>query len=231
MHEARLVLLDLRIGQMRRQHRKFAPAGRHGLGHGAACVLPRNAPAGGGMGEHAVARPLRGLRKTIRPTQLWRLRQGHQQRGLGKRQPPRLLAEIGKRGGAHPFQVAAERCQAKVEAAGSRLWRSDVRDRARTAPAAACPPRYARARPGAGARLAWSASSRPKRCGDGAQAARRRGRSPKHRRRGVSGSVCPRRRSAWRDSADRPAPARRAGASDHRRWCRRAAGDRCDRAP
>ena len=96
MHQARLIVLDLRIGQMRRQQRKFAPAGRHGLGHGAACVLPRNDLAAGGMGEHAVARPLRGHRKTIRATQLWRLWQGYQQGGLGKRQPLRLLAEIGK---------------------------------------------------------------------------------------------------------------------------------------
>ena len=46
----------------------------------------------------------------------------------------------------------------------------------------------------------------------------------------ATGSACPRRPSAWRDSAGRHPWPRPAAASGRRAWCRRAAGGRCGRA-
>ena len=44
-----------------------------------------------------------------------RLRQRDQQSCLAEREPARLLAEIGKRCGAHAFEIAAKRGEAQVE--------------------------------------------------------------------------------------------------------------------
>ena len=65
--------------------------------------------------EHAVARGTRRLGIAVQPARLRRLRQGHQQRRFGQGQPLRLLAEIGDRGGADAFEIAAERRQREIE--------------------------------------------------------------------------------------------------------------------
>ena len=54
-------------------------------------------------------------RMTIEPAAFRRLRQRHQQRRFRQRQPLRLLAEIGDRGGADAFEIAAERRQRQIE--------------------------------------------------------------------------------------------------------------------
>ena len=116
MDRAALVALDLRVGEVRGQHGEVAPRYRHALRHGPRRVLARDHAGGQHAGEHVVARAPRGVRKAIRAAGLGRLRNGNQQCGLANRQPPRLLAEIGHRGSAHAFQVAAEGCQPQVDA-------------------------------------------------------------------------------------------------------------------
>ncbi len=58
-------------------------------------------------GEHAVAGGAGVPSVTVGAAALGQLRQGDEQRRLRDRQPARLLAEIGERGGAHAFEVAA----------------------------------------------------------------------------------------------------------------------------
>jgi len=65
--------------------------------------------------QHAIARGMRSLRITVEPAAFRRLRQRDQQCGFGKRQPLRLLAEIGDGGGADTFEVAAERRQRQIQ--------------------------------------------------------------------------------------------------------------------
>ena len=100
---------------MRRQnrHRLAQPRHRHRLGlrrvvfrHHAILDHPR---------QHAVARGVRGFRITVEPAALRRLRQRHQQCCFRKRQPLRLLAEIGDGGGADAFEIAAERRQRQIQ--------------------------------------------------------------------------------------------------------------------
>ncbi len=75
----------------------------------------RDHAGGGGVGENAVAGASRGFRIAIRPARLRRLRQGNEERGLGQRQPARLLAEVGERRGPDAFEVAAEGCEPQIE--------------------------------------------------------------------------------------------------------------------
>ena len=70
---------------------------------------------GGGAVEHAVARHARDLRRAVGPARFRRLRQRYQQSRLMQRQPLRLLAEIGQRGGAHAFKIAAIGGKAEIE--------------------------------------------------------------------------------------------------------------------
>src|SRR3982750_406122 len=65
--------------------------------------------------EHAVARFARRIGIAIEPAGLRGLRQRDQQRGFSQRQPLRLLAEIGDRGGANAFEVAAVRRERQIE--------------------------------------------------------------------------------------------------------------------
>jgi hypothetical protein len=58
-------------------------------------------------GEHAVARRLRGLAVAVRPPPFRQLRQRHEEGRLCDGQALRLLAEIGERGCAHAFEIAA----------------------------------------------------------------------------------------------------------------------------
>ena len=66
--------------------------------------------------EHAVARELRLLGKAIGPAIFRRLRQRHEQRRFAEREPPRLLAEIGERGRADAFEIAAIRREREIKA-------------------------------------------------------------------------------------------------------------------
>jgi hypothetical protein len=65
--------------------------------------------------EHPVAGVARGLDRAIGPALLGRLRQSHQQRRLAQGQAARLLAEIGERGRAHAFEIAAVGREAEIE--------------------------------------------------------------------------------------------------------------------
>ncbi len=71
--------------------------------------------------QHPVARRARRLRRAVGPALLRRLRQRDQKRRLGDRQPARLLGEIGERGRAHAFQIAAERRDRHIAVENARL--------------------------------------------------------------------------------------------------------------
>ena len=103
------------IGGVRRQHRHLAAPGRHRLGFGERDLVGRHGAGRGKTVEHAVARGTRDLGKPIRPAQLRRLRQCYQQRRFAKRQPPRLFAEIGERGGTDALDVAAIGREIEIE--------------------------------------------------------------------------------------------------------------------
>jgi hypothetical protein len=115
MHEARLALLDLGVGEVRREHGELAARGRHALASRAPCLVGGDHAVGDGVGQHAVARAPRRLGKSVGTAQLGRLRQRHEQGRLGQRQAARLLAEIGERGCAHALQIAAEGGEAQIE--------------------------------------------------------------------------------------------------------------------
>ena len=163
---------------------------------------------------------------------LRRLRQRDQQGRLGQRQPPRLLAEIGERGGAHAFEVAAERRQPQIEAQDRVLGQPPLQLRARAAPGGSCRRRCARARPAAGAPPAWSASSRPRRCAGGAT-------SCQPARPNAPGVDAVMRAEALVLEGDQHGEIARVDILDLDRQppaavgapCRRAAAGRCDRAP
>ena len=55
------------------------------------------------------------FRQTVWPSRLGRLRDRDQQCGFAEREPSRLLAEIGMRGRAHAFQVAAVGGEREIE--------------------------------------------------------------------------------------------------------------------
>jgi len=65
--------------------------------------------------KHAVARAMGGLRRAVGPAHFRRLRDRDQHRGLAEREAPRLLAEIGERGGACAFEIAAVRRKPEIE--------------------------------------------------------------------------------------------------------------------
>ena len=115
MHLRLRRLGDDLVGDVRRQHRHRAAAARHRLGLGERDLVGRHGTGRGEAVEHAVARGTRALGKAIRPAQLRRLRQRHQERRFAKRQPPRLLAEIGKRRGADALDVAAIGREIEIE--------------------------------------------------------------------------------------------------------------------
>ncbi len=109
------ILLARPVGQMRGQRRhlealaqdRFGPRGPHAaLAQHPGILHPL---------QHPVTRRLRRPGVQVGPARAGRLRQRHQQRGFGRGQPARRLAEIGQAGGADPFQVAAEGCAVEVE--------------------------------------------------------------------------------------------------------------------
>ena len=188
-------------------------------------------PAASMRAEHVIARALCGRGKAIRTAHLGRLRNGDQQGRFAHRQPPRLLAEIGERGRAHAFQVAAERRQPEIEPQDLVLRQPPVELQ-----------RQQRLADLADQGFLVHAQQQPRHLHGDGRAARQRApvaqqqpsgpcRPPADRRRDGGGSACPRRRSAWRGSAGRPPSPPPAGASGRRARCRRAAAGRCGRAP
>ena len=107
---------DRPVGGVRRQHRhaggaRSAPA-RPWRARSRRPALCRSRRSGRARGRAPCAPP---SARAIRPAQLGRLRQRHQQRRLAERQPPRLLAEIGERGGADAFDIAAIGREIEIE--------------------------------------------------------------------------------------------------------------------
>ena len=82
-------------------------AGRNIVDRGASGLAFAEQPGLDHARQHAVACGLRIVAKTIRTAAFRQLRQCHQQRRFRDRKALRLLAEIGKRGGAHAFEIAA----------------------------------------------------------------------------------------------------------------------------
>ncbi len=111
-------ILDRRhglIGGMRCEdrHRLAQPRYRHGFG--LSRILGRDAAVFDHAIEHAVARRAGHVGMAVEATGFRRLRQRHQQRGFRQRQPLRLLAEIGDRGGPDALEIAAERRQRQIQ--------------------------------------------------------------------------------------------------------------------
>ena len=102
------------FGGVRGEHREGLAGLRDRLALGRLRLLRRDETARRDAVEHARARDASRLGKALRPARLRRLRQRHQQRRLADRQLARLLAEIGERGGAHAFEIAAERRQHQI---------------------------------------------------------------------------------------------------------------------
>ena len=115
MHFRLRRLGDDPVGDMRRQQRHRAAAGRHRFGFGERDFVGGHRANRSEAVEHAVARGARILGKTIRPAQLRRLRQCNQERRFAKRQPPRLFAEIGERRGTDALDVASIGREIEVE--------------------------------------------------------------------------------------------------------------------
>ena len=77
----------------------------------------RRQHAGGSDGlEDKVARTQRGVGVAIEASCFRRLRQRHQQCGLGVGELARLLAEVPERGGTHAFDATAEGGEGEIEA-------------------------------------------------------------------------------------------------------------------
>ena len=103
------------VGGMGGEHRHRRASCRHRLGLRLRDLGVGEQAARRDAVEHAVARAPRRLGGAVRPPRLRRLRQRDEQRRLAERQPPRLLAEIGERGGADAFEIAAIGREAQVK--------------------------------------------------------------------------------------------------------------------
>ena len=106
---------DRLIGRMGAEHRHRPAPGVHSRCLCLRDLVERNAAGVGNAIEHAVARAVCRLGRTIGPPRLGRLRDRDQQRRLRERQAFRLLAEIRERGRAQPLDVAAVRREAEIE--------------------------------------------------------------------------------------------------------------------
>ena len=103
------------IGRVRREHRHRAAAGRHGLGFGQRDLVGGHAAGRGEAVEHAIPRGARRGDRPVGPSAFRRLRQRDQERRFAERQPARLLAEIGERGGADALDIAAIGREIEIE--------------------------------------------------------------------------------------------------------------------
>ena len=103
------------IRQMRRESGKAVARGAHRVPHGRRNRRSVQQPVALQPRQHHIPRRRRDLWRAIRPARLGRLRQGHQQRGLRRGQPRGGPVEISIRGGAHPFDIPAERGMVEIE--------------------------------------------------------------------------------------------------------------------
>ena len=71
--------------------------------------------------QHPRARRARRSGIAVGAARFRRLRQGHQQRGLGRGQPPWFLAEVGQRRRPHPLQIAAKGRDLQIQRQNLRL--------------------------------------------------------------------------------------------------------------
>ena len=110
------------IGRMRREGRHRLARMRHRLRLGARDFIARHDALRHGTRSSTRSRAARArVGIAIRPPRFRRLRQRHQQRRFAERQPARLLAEIGQRGGADAFEIAAIGRQRQIERQDLRL--------------------------------------------------------------------------------------------------------------
>ena len=104
------------VGQMRRKRREGLAQARDRFGQrGLRPHRRRSRPAPTARASTRFARRFGPVGGAVGAAAFGRLRDGHQQRRLGRGQPPRFLAEIGERGGAHPFEIAAEGREMQVK--------------------------------------------------------------------------------------------------------------------
>ena len=210
-----------------RRRRLPPPHGRRASGNGAracgtgsrfaaaassALMIPRAATRSSTRSRAARA----ASAEAVGPARLRRLRQRDQQRRLAERELLRLLAEIGERGGAHAFEIAAERREREIAVEHARLA-----DRALDCERARDLPQLGGER-ALGARLdeARDLHRQGRAAGDDMAVHQplsgRRAGARARRRRDVRRSARPRRRRASRHSADRRHASSPAGASVRR---------------
>ena len=129
---------DRLIGGMRRQRRHRPARARQRASSLASAISSAGTLPALAMRSSTRSRAApRRIGRTVRPAQLRRLRQRDQQRRLGKRKPLRLLAEIGERGGAHAFEIAAIGRERQVKREHLVLAQAAARSRSRARSAGA----------------------------------------------------------------------------------------------
>ena len=103
------------VGHVRRKRRERAPFGGNRRAHGgvAGRVIQNAGPCH--PRQHPVARGAGGAGVPVGAAQFRRLRQRHHERRLCRVQARGFLPEPGKRGGAQPLDIAAERGQRQVK--------------------------------------------------------------------------------------------------------------------
>ena len=152
------------LRQMRRSERHVQAERWRRLPCGDGCIARCDDAFVDHARQHLVAALAGGDAVTIRGGRARRLRQRDKQRGFRKIERRWRLAEIGERGGAHAFEIAAEGRQRQIDRKGSRPSNSALPTAAR-APSGKI---WCRCRAGAAreaAPPASSASSRRRRCG------------------------------------------------------------------
>ncbi len=169
------------IGGMRRQHRHRPAPVRHRLRLGARRPRrPAMTPAAATRSSTRSRAWRAAVGRAVGPARFRRLRQRDQQRRLAERQPPRLLAEIGERGGAHAFEIAAVGREAEIEREDFVLAERAFELRSRAPSGAAWRQACARAR---GSSRRATCMVRVEAAGDDAAVARRTAGSARQRQR------------------------------------------------
>ena len=100
---------------MRRKRREISAPARGRLRDCRFRIRLRDHSGRGGSPNNAIAPIDKRLVSAIRAAHFRRLRDRHQERGLGDAEPLRLLAEIGKRSGADAFEIAAIGSELEIE--------------------------------------------------------------------------------------------------------------------
>ena len=106
---------------MRGEHREGEAALGGFLGGGRLRLVGIDEPGAMEQRDDAVAGGGGGFREAVRPACFRGLRQGDEQRALGRREMLRLLAEIGERGGARALDIAAIGRERQIEIEDLRL--------------------------------------------------------------------------------------------------------------